>query len=351
MNLKELSAKLGLSQTTVSRALNGYPEVSEATRARVLAAAERHGYRPSPAARRLATGRAQALGVVFPIERNVMLDPHYVEFLAGVCEVAGRHGFDILVSPTSGAGELTTYARLARNGTVDAVLLSSPTTPDERIGRLVSQGFPTVVHGRPTDGAEVAFLDIDNEGAFYQAGRFLLQLGHRRIALLNGDERQNFAIDRRAGLVRAYREAGIVPPADLFFADQMSVENGFRYARIALAARDRPTAFLCSSILIALGAQRAIAEAGLEIPGDVSLIAHDDEMPSFRADHLHPPLTTTRSPIRAAGSRVAEMAIARIGGEMPGRLKEVWPVELVVRGSTGPAPVAEAPMAEAKEAS
>jgi LacI family transcriptional regulator len=336
MNLKELSAKLGLSQTTVSRALNGYPEVNETTRQRVLAAAERHGYRPSPAARRLATGRAQALGIVFPIERNVLLDPLFIEFLAGVCEVAGRHGFDILVSPTTAAQELATYERLARNGTVDAVILSSPGLEDERIRRVVKRGFPAVVHGRPANAGPVAFLDIDNEGAFYQAGRFLAQLGHRRIALINGDEKLSFAADRRAGFLKALAEAGIEPRDDLVFSGQMSVENGYRFARAALAGKGQPTAFLCSSILVALGVQRAIAEAGLSVPDDVSLIAHDDEMPSFRADHLHPPLTTTRSSIRAAGVRVAEMAIARISGQDPAELREVWPVELVVRGSTGP---------------
>jgi LacI family transcriptional regulator len=337
MNLKELSAKLGLSQTTVSRALNGYPEVNEATRQRVLAAAERHGYRPSPAARRLATGRAQALGIVFPMERNVLLDPLFIEFLAGVCEVAGRHGFDILVSPTTADQELATYERLARDGTVDAVILSSPGLEDERIRRVAKRGFPAVVHGRPNSDVQIASLDIDNEGAFHQAGRFLAQLGHRRIALLNGDEKLSFAADRRAGFVRALREAGIEPGDELFFSGQMSVENGYRFARAALAGPRPPTAFLCASILVALGAQRAIAESGLSIPDDVSVIAHDDEMPSFRADHLHPPMTTTRSSIRAAGVRVAEMAIARIGGQPPEGLREVWPVELVVRGSTGPA--------------
>jgi LacI family transcriptional regulator len=317
MNLKELSARLGLSQTTVSRALNGYPEVSEATRRRVLMAAEQHGYRPSPAARRLATGRAQALGMVFPMERNVLLDPLYIEFMAGVCETAGAHGFDILVSPTTADQELATYERLARNGTVDAVIMSAPGLVDERIERVVRSGFPAVVHGRPVIGEPVAYIDIDN-------------------ALLNGDERLTFAADRRAGLTRALREAGIEIRDDLLFSGPMSVENGYRFARAALAGEGRPTAFVCSSILMALGAQRAIAECGMTVPDDISIIAHDDEMPSFRADHLHPPMTTTRSSIRLAGARLAEMAIARIGGADPVGMREVWPVDLVVRGSTGP---------------
>jgi LacI family transcriptional regulator len=338
MNLKELSAQLGLSQTTVSRALNGYPEVSEATRQRVLAAAERFGYRPSPAARRLATGTAHALGMVFPVERNILMDPLFVEFLAGVSETAVRHHVDILISPATADEEIATYERLARNGTVDAVIISGPAVEDPRVELVQRLGFPAVVHGRSRFEQPVAYLDIDNEDAFFQATRFLLQLGHRRIALLNGDERMTFADDRRRGMQRALDAAGLPAADQLFYAGVMTAENGHRFAKAALAEAEPPTAMLCASILVALGALRAIAEAGLKVPDDVSVVVHDDDMPAFRADHMHPPLTTTRSSIRAAGVRVAEMALARSRGEPPQALQEVWPVELVVRDSTAPPP-------------
>ena len=95
---------------------------------------------------------------------------------------------------------------------------------------------------------------------------------------------------------------------------------------------------MCGSILVALGVLRAAAELGLEVPRDLSIVAHDDEMPAFPADQFHPQLTTTRSSIRAAGTRVAEMALARIAGQKPGTVAEVWPVQLIVRGSTAAAP-------------
>lgn len=336
MNLKELSAELGLSQTTVSRALNGYPEVSEATRQRVLAAAETFGYRPSPAARRLATGTAHALGMVFPIERNILMDPVFVEFLAGVSETAVRHHFDILISPAAADEEIATYERLARNGTVDAVIISGPALDDPRVDLVQRLGFPAVVHGRSRFERSVAYLDIDNEDAFFQATRFLVQLGHRRLALLNGDEKMTFAADRRRGMQRALEGAGLPIEDQLFYSGTMTAENGYRFAKAALGEPEPPTAMLCASILMALGALRAVAEAGLKVPDDVSIVVHDDEMPAFRADQMHPPLTTTRSSIRAAGIRVAEMALARIRGETAETLQEVWPVELVVRESTAP---------------
>lgn len=338
MNLKELSAELNLSQTTVSRALNGYPEVSEVTRKRVLEAARRFGYRPSPAARRLATGMANALGIVFPVERNVLLDPHFVEFLGGVSETAARNNFDILISPTTAGMEMETYGRLIRNGTVDAVIVSGPTVGDPRVERVGSVDFPAVVHGRVVGDVPVASLDIDNRGAFRHAARFLIQLGHRRIALINGDERLLFAMDRRQGVLDAFDEAGLLAPTDLFSSGPMTVENGYRAGRAALANGHPPTAILCASILVALGALKAASEAGLDVPRDLSVIAHDDEMPAVRADQMMPPLTTTRSSIRAAGARVAEIALARVSGELTGEFNEVWPVELVVRSSTGPVP-------------
>lgn len=338
VNLKALAAELKLSQTTVSRALNGYPEVSEATRRRVLEAAERTGYRPSPVARRLATGRAHAFGIVFPVEHNVLQDPHFAEFLGGVAETAARHGFDIVVSPTRGEEEIAAYERLARDGTVDAVILTGPMVDDPRIERIAALGFPVVVHGSPTGEGAVAHLDIANEEAFRHAAAFLVQLGHRRIALLNGEERFVFARDRHAGFLTALGAAGIPAEDGPSFSGAMTVDNGYRFARAALARTERPTALVCSSVLMALGALRAAAEAGLSVPEDLSIIAHDDEIPAFRTDYMHPPMTTTRSPIRSHGARIAEMAIALIGGEPAEKLSEVWPVDLVVRRSTAPPP-------------
>ncbi|MBS1164873.1 MAG: rafR [Proteobacteria bacterium] len=323
MNLKELAAELRLSQTTVSRALNGYPEVSEKTREIVLAAAQRFGYRPSPAARRLATGRAHALGVVFNAERNAFMDPLFVEYLAGVAETSAKEGFDILISPSTPRDEIVSFGRLARDGTVDVIILSAPQVTDARIALLSELEFPFVVHGRPPEPAGVSYIDIDNFGAFQQATSFLIQLGHRRIMLMNGEEHFTFAQDRSRGAAVAFAAAGL--PEGLLEEHfmPMTAENAYRCARQALESDARPTAILCGSILVALGVLRAAAELGLEVPRDLSIVAHDDEMPAFPADQFHPQLTTTRSSIRAAGARVAEMALARVAGQKPGAVAEV----------------------------
>ncbi len=133
---------LSLSQTTVSRALNGYPEVNEETRRRVVDAAKRHGYRPNPSARRLATGKAGMIGYVMPTGDSVDIDPHFVEFLSGLGDYARAHELDLVLSPTAVDEEETTYRRIVANKQVDAIYVSSPLPADRRIVLLNQLGHP-----------------------------------------------------------------------------------------------------------------------------------------------------------------------------------------------------------------
>lgn len=339
VNLKQLSAKLSLSQTTVSRALNGYPEVAEETRRRVVEAAKRYGYRPNPSARRLATGKAGMIGYIMPAGESVDIDTHFVEFLSGVGDYARAHDFDLALSPTSPEDEETTYRRVVANHQVDAVYVSSPSTDDRRIRLLEELGLPYIVHGRSDDiEFEFPFLDIDNEGAFHDAARLLLQLGHERIALLNGDPGKTFALHRERGVRRAMKNQGLALQDRLLSSTTMTEENGYRTAKRLLGESERPTALICSSLMQTLGVLRAIGDLGLTVPGDVSLISHDDVFPFLKPEGFAVPLTTTCSPIRAAGARIAERLAARIAETETGPVGEVWPVDLIVRGSVGRAP-------------
>ena len=338
MKLRELAGRLNLSQTTVSRALNGYPEVKEATRERVLDAARRYGYRPNASAQRLATGRAGAVGAVLQTNRNLMFDPHYVEFLAGLGERLAEDEIDIVLSPTKINDEVGSYRRIATGTRVDALVLSSPVISDDRVKLLTELGMPFVLHGRTVDQAPHAWLDIDNEGAFRHATKHLLDLGHTRIALINGSKRFTYALHRERGFRAALVEAGLTVDEQLIGEGIMTDEVGYRFAERFLAAKPRPTAILVTSMMMALGAFRAIRSAGLELGKDVSMIAHDDVFPFLNADRMVPTMSTTRSSIRSAGTRVAELVVEILGGRDPSTVHELWPVDLIVRGSTGPAP-------------
>lgn len=338
MKLKDLAAELGLSQTTVSRALNGFPEVNEATRQRVSEAARRLGYRANVSARRLATGHAGAIGVALPLQRSLHFGPHTAEFLSGIGERLAQHDIDIVVTPLDVDDEIPVYRRLAAGRRVDAVVLSAPSPTDPRIAALTDLGMPFILHGRTDVAVPHAWLDIDNEGAFRRATSHLIDLGHRHIAMINGPDDQTFAIHRARGYHAALTSRGLPVDPALIAGGRFTDENGFRLAQAFLDRSPRPTAFLAGSMMTALGVFRAIRSAGLELGRDVSMIAHDDVFPYLNADNMVPSMSTTRSSIRAAGARIAELLLQMQEGKPVSSIHELWPVELVLRESTGPAP-------------
>jgi LacI family transcriptional regulator len=339
VNLKELSERLGLSQTTVSRALNGYPEVSEATRERVLKAAHQTGYKPNKTAQRLATGKAASIGLVMQTAPEIGGDPHFMEFLAGLAEEAVKHDFHFVLAPSTPDDEMSAIRRLVRSGNVDAIFLSHVIDPDPRIELLQAGSMPYLVHGRIMgDNHDYPYLDIDNTRAFYTAAKLLLQLGHTRVALLNGMENFTFAIRRKEGTSRALAEVGLTLPDHYLQHSVMSDHEGMRGMERFLALPEPPTAVLCSSTVLALGAVRAISNAGLTLGEDISLIAHDDVLPMLKPENFRVPLTTTRSSLRAAGERSGRRLISQLHGKIVQPQQELWEAELIVRASTGPAP-------------
>ena len=339
MNLKELAAKLGLSPTTVSRALNGYPEVNAQTRERVLRAARETGYHPNRTAQRLATGKAGSIGLLMPVGAEVMSDLHFGEFLRGVGEMAQQQDFHLVVMPSDPADEESALRSLATSGYVDGLCLAYIRENDSRIDLMESFGLPFIVHGRFFEAPHpYPLLDVDNEAAFYEATRLLLQLGHKRIGLINGDEEFGFAVRRRDGMLKALAEAGLALDKRFHASEQMTEGAGQRATERFLTKAERPTALMCASMVQALGVVRAIERAGLELGSDISLISYDDVLPLLRPEFFNIPLTTTRSSLRIAGKRIAERLIRRINGTERDTIQELWQPELVVRASTGIAP-------------
>jgi len=344
MNLKQLSEILHLSQTTISRALNGYPEVSEATRKRVVAAAEAHGYHPNMRARSLATGRSMAIGHVIPVStKHEMVNPIFADFIAGAGETYSKNGYDMLISVVSDENEESAYREFRTKGSVDGIIMHAPRLGDPRVALLDEIGLPFVVHGRASDArTPYSWVDVNNMHAFQRATAFLLDLGHRRIALVNGLESMDFAIRRRAGFEDAMTARGLEVDPRLMFQGEMTESYGHDVARALLAAPNPPTAFLVSSMITAIGVRRAIEEVGLRMGRDISIITHDDELSYLRNGSDIPLFTATRSSVREAGRLSAEMLldIVKTPGATPrNRLLEA---ELTLGQSTGPAPEASA---------
>lgn len=339
INLKLLAQKLKLSQTTVSRALNGYPEVSEATRRRVEDAALAFGYRPNGRARGLATGRAFAIGHVIPTSsRHETVNPVFADFASGVIVSYAKHGYDMVMSFAEDGDEVQACRALAARAAVDGLVIQAPRVGDERIAALNEIGIPYVVHGRAS-GVDLPYswVDVNNRRSFLRATELLIQLGHRRIALINGIESMDFAARRRAGYLEALSLGGLTADPELMRSAKMTEHFGWSEARAMLAMERPPTAILAASVISGIGVRRAIEEAGLVMGRDVSVIIHDDDLSYLKNGSDVPIFTATRSSVREAGIILGEMLISQIrnpGGEPQSHLLES---ELILGRSTGPA--------------
>lgn len=339
MNLKQLARTLSLSPTTVSRALNGYPEVNEATRERVLAAAKRYNYQPNARALRLATGKSKAIGHVIPIaSRHEMVNPVFADFIAGAGEVYARAGFDMVLSQVTGDNEADAYRDLSRRGAVDGIILHGARVEDPRIALLEGLCLPFLMHGR-SSGTETPYswVDVNNRRAFRRACDFLIDFGHRRIALLNGLEFMDFAMRRRCGFEQAFAERGLATDPALIASTEMTEGQGYALAARMLSEPQPPTAFLASSIILGMGIRRAIEERGLRLGRDVSVIIHDDDLSFMKNGEELPIFTATRSSVREAGRHAAEMLLAIIDDPTAAPQARLLEAELIIGQSTGPA--------------
>jgi LacI family transcriptional regulator len=329
VTLRDLAARLSLSTSTVSRALNGYADVNEATRKRIEAAARRLDYVPSPIGRRLRTGRAEAIGVVLPRPGLHFVTAFFLDLLTGIDEALAPTPYDLVVTPARGSDPLNSVQRMVEDGRVDAAIFGRTQVDDPRIAWLQDRGVPFVAMGRSIARRPFAFLDIDHEDSGRIAAARLAAAGHRRIALINTPAHLMYSRYCAAGFVAGLRAHGLEPDAALIATEDLTEEGGFR-AMSLLARRQQPTAVVCGNDMMAFGAMRALKAAGLRAGADVAVIGCDDH-PMARS--FDPPLTTFAAPVREAGRRIAAMVLQLFDGARPEALQEVWKPELIVRES------------------
>ncbi len=336
-NLKQLAKLLGLSTTTVSRALAGYPDVSESTRRRVRAEAKAHGYQPNPVARRLQKGRTEAIGIILPPGQNYFNDTFFTELLGGISETLAvkEHDLVLTVAPDV-ENENQALCRMVEGKRVDGIILVQSRLEDPRIQYLQQQQFPFVVYGRTESEQPYAFVDVNGTQAFREAGEFLLELGHRRIALINGPEVFFFPKCCAEGYHQALQSAQIDWDDALVFSTQgTSPDNGgYLHTLELMRLPDPPTGLLCFTEA-APGVFRALSQLNLQAGQDVSVIGYDDlEL----ARYSTPPLTTLRPPVKEIGRRLVEILLSLVGGARPEDFQEIREAPLTFRQSTGVGP-------------
>jgi LacI family transcriptional regulator len=340
ITIREVARLGGVSVGTVSRALNGYPDVSEETRSRLIELARQLDYTPAAAARSLVLERSQLIGVFLETGEGHpdLQHPFFHGVLVGLKERLGAAGFDLLLFAREAGGDgwgSGSYLARSRHHGVDGVVLMGVDPRDAEIGRLLASEVPCVGVDIELQGPHSAYVISDNATGAARAVRHLAELGHRRIATITGMLETHPGRDRLRGY-RAELEAQKLP-----YRDEYSVGGDYYFDSGAAAmARllelpEPPTAVFAASDLMALGALRTAAGAGIAVPEQLSVVGFDD-IPW--AEHANPPLTTLRQDKHGLGRAAGDALLRRLEDEDAEPAVDVLPVELMVRATTAPPP-------------
>jgi LacI family transcriptional regulator len=329
VSLKVLAAHLGLTVGTVSRALNGYSDISPLTRERVKHAADELGYRPNQSARRLSIGTPETVGYVLPRNANSVSQTFVTQLLQGLGEALSKRNWDLLIAHAdSPKEELAQVERMIRSGRIAGLVMSRPLTNDPRIRLLQDLKCPFVVHGRTASSESYAWFDVDGEDASITAVDHLVGLGHSRIAYIGAPLHFQFAQDRMNGYNIAIETNGLPLDSNLIQIAEFSDDGGEIAANMLLDLPHPPTAIVCASDAMAIGALAAIRERGLAPGKDISVIGYDGLRFGI---HTNPPLTTMAQPLAHAGRRIGDMLLAIIDGEDPTKHQELQRAQLLRR--------------------
>jgi LacI family transcriptional regulator len=335
MKLNTIAQQLKLSQSTVSRALNDYQDISADTKALVRKAASELGYVPNPHARRLASGKADNIAYVMPRSDGQFNSSFLSELMAGMAEKLNAKGWDLSVLvPNSAEEEIEIFQKISRTRHVSGLIISRTLTHDARFKILHELKIPFVSHGRSMDSGTAAWIDVDNVTAFYDMTTHFIELGHRRIAYIGGEESYNFSAQRARGWRDALVQARITLDPDLHQKAELSYAGGAFAMQNLLMLAEPPTAVCCISDHVAIGAMRALRDCGL-VPGrEVSVIGYDGlEIGNW----LEPPLSTMKQPLQSAGQQLVEIIINMVeNGDSPEDHQKLYRATLVRRGTDNP---------------
>ncbi|MBB3954925.1 LacI family DNA-binding transcriptional regulator [Novosphingobium sediminicola] len=331
----DIAYRAGVSQPTVSRALRGSRSVSAETRARIEAIARELNYTVDKNASSLRSQRANTIALLFfeePSEDDSRINPFFLAMLGSITRQCANRGFDLLISFQKMEDDW--HTRYQDSHRADGLILlgyGDYTQYEQRLTGLVAQGTRFVRWGSVRPDNIGATVGSDNFGAGQMAGEHLIAQGRRDIAFLGqADEHYPEFSDRYRGLQAALAQGGLAVNPDLQIDALTTEESGYLAARTLIAQGAHFDAIFAGSDLIAIGAMRALSEAGLSVPADVALMGFDD-IPA--AGMTNPPLTTMMQDLKAAGVLLIETLLAQI--EDRALPSPVLPTRLVRRKSCG----------------
>lgn len=332
--LEELSRRLNLSKTTISRALDGYSDVARATRERVVRAARELGYVPSHAARQLRRQRSDAIGYILPSHLPGFSDPFFGEFVAGLCDEAAASKMHLMISscPPGSPEEQSLYHSWVVSRQVDGIVLNRVRLQDWRVDFLLQSGLPFAALGHPPGVAGFPCVWVSARKALAALIDQLAAQGRARIAYIGGPPDLVVQAERLNGYREGLARAGLAADETLVLAGDQSEQGGYAAAQILLDLPQPPGAILNFNDATAQGVLRAARERGLLVGRDLAVAGYEGTRESALTD---PPLTTLAQPGYDIARRLVRLLMRRIHGAAPEAESEILEARLVLRASTG----------------
>jgi LacI family transcriptional regulator len=330
--IHDVAQRAGVSPITVSRVINHSGYASQETRERVEAAVAELGYVPNRLARSLRSKRTHTLALVLTDITN----PFFTTVARGVEDTASDAGYTVIFCNTDESEtEEQKYLQVVLQQQVDGVLLVPARSTGESVEMIQKQNTPVVVlDRRMPPGACVDVVRCESVEGAYQLVKLLIDLGHRQVAAISGPRLVSTAEDRVIGYRRAMADAGL-GQTEIVYYGAFTQESGYEMAQQLLALQSPPTAVFAANNLIAIGALKAVQDAGLRVPEDIAMVAFDD-LPANLL--VFPFLTVAVQPAYEMGQRATQLLLSRLNDPMsPGCQEVVLPFELVVRQSSGSA--------------
>lgn len=328
--IRDVAKQAGVAPITVSRVINHSASVSAGTRARVEQAIDELGYVPNRLARSLRLKQTHTIALVVTDITN----PFWTTVVRGVEDAAQDAGFNVILCNTDESEtKQNQYLDVLLQKQVDGIVLVPARASVDVTEWIKKQTIPIVILDRRVGSAPVDVVRGDSEDGAYQLVKHLISLGHRRIAVLSGPQEVSTAVDRVSGYCHALTEAGLDIRADWVKYGRFDPASGYEMAQQVLDASPRPTALFAINNFIAVGALRALANAGLAVPRDMSVVTIDDLTAKLV---IEPFLTVADQPAYEMGWRAAKLLLSRLDGSAPSGYQEiVLPVKMTVRGSSG----------------
>lgn len=332
LTLEKVAELAGVSRSTVSRVVNGQTGVKPVVRERVWQIITETGYQPNMAARALASNRTGIVGLVIPHAASTLFaDPYFPRLIQGIAQGCNANDLTLtlfLFHNEDEEGNLS--GRVLSAGFLDGVIIASSHFNDPLLPHLIEYEMPLVVVGRQNQYPQVSFVDVDNFNGAYAATSHLLRLGHRRVAHISGPQSMVAGVDRLDGYRAALADRGRPFDPALVIEGDFTEPGGYVAMQRLLPAR--PDAVFAASDLLAMGALRAIREAGRHVPRDIAMAGFDDLVPMSAE---RPRLTTIRQPVVRSGMEAVNVLLDIIANGLTPPRHVILDTELVIRESCG----------------